>query len=133
MFEEMAVFHIFGIVGNELLFRAYEWIALHELASAQSPPPSPAPTPPPSLPRSPRPSDEDIDACPTTAEALRAQATRATALLTSGGRRSPSTDTAGLADDAWLATLLERSLERSASSAASSASRASTALKAKAI
>ena len=28
--EEMAIFHVFGLVGNECLFRAFLWAAEHE-------------------------------------------------------------------------------------------------------
>ena len=30
-FEEMATFHLFGLMGNELLWRGYEWVAVQEV------------------------------------------------------------------------------------------------------
>lgn len=33
-FEEMATFHAFGMLGNDLLWRSYEWLALAELRAA---------------------------------------------------------------------------------------------------
>lgn len=102
-FEEMAVFHIFGIVGNELLFRAYGWIAMLEASLPLSPTPSrtpsPTSTPPLSSRRSTSPNAEEVDACPTTAEAVgtswRPQSTT--------GRRSPPVV---VIDESWLATML---------------------------
>ena len=29
--EEMATFHLFGVLGNDLLWRGYEWVALTEI------------------------------------------------------------------------------------------------------
>jgi len=54
--EEMAVFHVFGVAGNEWLFRGYEWIALMEQAHAArtaTPLTSEVSTPTSSPPRSP--------------------------------------------------------------------------------
>ena len=78
--EEMAIFHLFGLVGNDLLFRAYEWIALQEAAvdcqaSSTSPRPSPSTSPPisptcsPSAPASDA-GSEDVGACPSTSDLL---------------------------------------------------------------
>jgi len=71
-FEEMAVFHTFGIVGNEFLFRAYEWIALHEAGLLLSPPLSPAITPrhggTSNISR--QTGQDEVSVCPSTFEAL---------------------------------------------------------------
>lgn len=47
-FEEMATFHLFGLVGNELLWRGYEWVAVEEVmadAARNDEPPTPTLTP----------------------------------------------------------------------------------------
>ena len=106
-FEEMAVFHIFGIVGNELLFRAYGWIAMLEanlpLSPTPSRTPSPISTPPLSSRRSTSPhaqhNAEEVDACPTTAEAV-GTSWRSQSVT---GRRSPPVV---VIDESWLGTML---------------------------
>lgn len=35
--EEMAVFHVFGMLGNHWIFAAYEWVALAEAREAKEP------------------------------------------------------------------------------------------------
>ena len=47
--EEMATFHLFGMFGNDWLFRFYEWVALKEAEShyqARAPPPASSPASP---------------------------------------------------------------------------------------
>jgi len=100
-FEEMAVFHIFGIVGNELLFRSYEWVALSEVGLTHSRPSSPTATPPHGTRRSRRPSGEEVSACPSTVDVLTTDCSSGS--LGTAGRTSPPVMAM---DDTWLATLL---------------------------